>query len=137
MQSKICLNCQLSKPLKMFSVKRNNILVFLERCRACRKLAKPFQRFWKKLSPEIRERNRMTRRARLANSPVIIPFTKSEIIKRDGLNCYLCGELLTVKTSTVDHFIPLSRGGFHCASNARIACRPCNNAKYNKIETEY
>jgi 5-methylcytosine-specific restriction endonuclease McrA len=134
MNLKNCEKCGLEKPLKMFAVKRNGTWLFVVRCRACRKLAKPFHRFWRKLSPEIRERNRMARRARAANSPVIIPFTKSEIIKRDGLNCYLCGKFLTFKSATIDHVIPLSRGGFHCASNAKIACRRCNNEKYNKIE---
>lgn len=133
MKAKICKNCLLEKPLKMFVVKRGDVWVYVERCRACRKTAKPFQRFWKKLSPEQLDKNRMARRARLANSPVVIPFSKSEIIKRDGLNCYLCGKLLTYQTATIDHVIPLSRGGFHCPNNAKIACKPCNNEKYNKI----
>ena len=136
MQSRICKNCEQSKPLKMFVASRNGVYVYLERCRACRVLAKPFQRFWKKLSPENRERNRMTRRARLAGCSVIIPFTKSEIIRRDGLNCYICGKELTVSTATIDHVIPISRGGYHCPNNAKIACKPCNNAKYNKIEND-
>lgn len=75
----------------------------------------------------------MVRRAKEFNCPVIIPFSKREIIRRDGLNCYLCGELLTEKNATIDHFIPLSKGGFHCPSNARIACLKCNQRKNNKL----
>jgi len=90
-------------------------------------------KFWRKLSPEIQEKHRMSRRARLLNCPVIIPFTKLEIIRRDGLNCYLCGKLLTIKTTTIDHVIPLSKGGFHCPNNAKIACLKCNQKKYNKL----
>lgn len=136
MKTKICPNCQQSRSVSSFVIKNGNGWIQLSRCFVCRKLAKPFQRFWKKLSPEIRDKNRMTRRARLAGCSVIIPFTKQEIIRRDGLNCYLCGELLTVKTATIDHVIPISKGGYHCPNNARIACKPCNNAKYNKIENE-
>ncbi|HEY0050788.1 MAG TPA: HNH endonuclease [Pyrinomonadaceae bacterium] len=137
MNTKICKNCQLEKPLQMFAVKRGDFWSYAERCRPCRKLAKPFQRFWKPLSPEICERNKMTRRARLAGASVIIPFTKAEIIRRDGLNCYLCGKLLTYKSATIDHVIPLSRGGYHAPSNAKIACFPCNRAKYNKNLQEF
>lgn len=79
----------------------------------------------------------MTRRARLAGCSVIIPFTKSEIIKRDGLNCYLCKKLLTEKTATIDHIIPLSRGGFHCPNNVKIACLKCNQTKTNKELKEF
>jgi 5-methylcytosine-specific restriction endonuclease McrA len=133
MKTKFCKNCQLEKPLNMFVVKRGCFWTYAERCRPCRKLAKPFQRFWKPLKPEIREKNLMTRRARLAGASVIIPFTKSEIIRRDGLNCYLCGKLLTYQTATIDHVIPLSQGGFHCPNNAKIACKNCNSSKGNKV----
>lgn len=129
MKTLICKNCRLEKPLQMF-IRRG---VIFERCRACRAVSKPFERFWKKLSPEIRERNRMANRARKLNCSIVIPFTKREIVNRDGLNCYLCGLLLTFKSATIDHVIPLSRGGWHCPSNARIACLKCNQKKNNSL----
>ncbi len=129
---KVCSNCHLEKPLKFFITKRCGVWAYVERCKPCRQVRKPFERFWKKLSPEIRERNRMTNRARKLNCSVVIPFTKREIVNRDGLNCYLCNQLLTFHSATIDHFIPLSRGGWHCPSNARIACLKCNQRKYNK-----
>ena len=135
--TKICKNCLLSKPTKMFVVKKCGSWVYVERCKPCRQLAKPFKRFWKKLSPEVRDKNAMARRARMMNCKIIIPFTRREIVLRDGLNCYLCGELLTEKTLTIDHFIPLSRGGWHCPSNARICCKPCNQKKSDKIPNDY
>lgn len=74
----------------------------------------------------------MINRARTLNCPVIIPFTRMEIIKRDGLSCYLCGKILTYETATIDHVIPLSKGGFHCPNNVKIACLKCNQEKSNK-----
>ncbi len=133
---KICSNCRLPKPLKMFVVKRCGVWAYIERCKPCRAASKPFRKFWKPLTPEQRERNRMASRARKLNCSVIIPFTKREIIFRDGLNCYLCGKLLTEKTATIDHVKPLSRGGFHCPNNAKIACKPCNQKKTNKELSE-
>lgn len=85
--------------------------------------------YWRKKSKAKREMSRLAFRAREMKCPVIIPFTKAEIIKRDGLNCYLCGKLLTEKQVTIDHLVPLSKGGFHCPSNARIACLKCNQEK--------
>lgn len=88
--------------------------------------------YWRTKSKSKREMSRLAYRARQINCPVIIPFTKAEIIKRDGLNCYICDILLTPKQVTIDHFIPLSKGGFHCPSNARIACLKCNQEKSDK-----
>ena len=89
--------------------------------------------YWRKKSKAKREMSRLAYRARQLKCPVIIPFTKAEIIKRDGLICYLCQKVLTIKQATVDHFIPLSKGGFHCPSNARIACLKCNRDKSDKV----
>jgi len=132
MKVKICNNCLIEKPIKLFVKKRNGVFVYIERCRPCRAVARPFQRFWKKLSPENREKNRMANRARKLGCSVVIPFTKREIILRDGLNCYICKEVLTEKSATIDHVIALTNGGFHCPSNARIACLKCNQRKSNK-----
>lgn len=40
--------------------------------------------------------------------------------------CAYCEE---AKARTIDHVIPLSRGGAHCADNVVPACRPCNSRK--------
>lgn len=88
--------------------------------------------YWRKKSKKRREMSRLAFRARQMKCPVIIPFTKAEIIKRDGLNCYLCGIELSEKHVTIDHLIPLLKGGFHCPSNARIACLKCNQEKGSK-----
>lgn len=53
---------------------------------------------------------RMARIARKKGCQIIVPFTKAEIIKRDGLNCYLCGRRLTEKEVVMEHILPpLSR----------------------------
>lgn len=133
MQNKICKNCLTEKPIRLFAFRtRRGDWITAETCRVCRSEKRKYHRFWKPLTAEQRDKNRMTRRAKLAGSPVIIPFTKKEIIRRDGLNCYICGKLLTYETATIDHFIPLSKGGFHCPSNARIACEKCNKSKGNR-----
>ena len=43
--------------------------------------------------------------------------------------CYLCGKPLTYETATVDHVVPLSRGGMDAPHNWALACHECNAAK--------
>ena len=63
-------------------------------------------------------------------------ITLDKLIERDGLTCYLCGK--TCDTSdkrwgsfgpdypTIDHVVPLSKGGTHTWDNVRVACGECN-----------
>ena len=50
-----------------------------------------------------------------------------EIIARDGDMCFICKEPFGKKEKkTLDHWIPLSKGGTWNVSNLRIAHRQCN-----------
>jgi 5-methylcytosine-specific restriction endonuclease McrA len=53
------------------------------------------------------------------------------------LDCRYCGEPLTKYEATVDHIIPLDRGGKSENCNFGIACEDCNNSKGNMTEEEY
>ena len=75
------------------------------------------------------------RRARIRSAPVIERISRSAIIQRDGARCYLCGRELTLREVTLDHVIPLARGGSHTADNLRVACRPCNSRKGARLVT--
>lgn len=43
--------------------------------------------------------------------------------------CHWCPTILTLDASTVDHVIPLHRGGLDNANNRVLACEPCNNRR--------
>jgi hypothetical protein len=51
--------------------------------------------------------------------------------------CWYCNCLLTEKTSSWDHVVPLSRGGSERPSNLVAACRRCNSSKGNKTIPEW
>jgi 5-methylcytosine-specific restriction endonuclease McrA len=53
-------------------------------------------------------------------------------------SCYWCNENFseTLKP-TIDHFIPLSRGGKHEVENLVHSCRFCNSRKNNKLPNEF
>lgn len=47
--------------------------------------------------------------------------------------CWMCACLLTRGTASVDHLHPKSKGGRDRADNYRLACKPCNSARGNKV----
>lgn len=56
-----------------------------------------------------------------------------------GGQCYLCKLLYRKNTpaNTIDHVIPLSRGGANWPANLRPACTSCNASKGDKTLQEY
>lgn len=84
------------------------------------------------------EQSRRNRRARLAEVDRD-PYTTASIAERDECICGLCGEVvdLSVKwpatgAATVDHILPLSRGGDDTLSNVQLAHALCNLRKSNR-----
>lgn len=73
-------------------------------------------------------------------------FPKSLVYQRDNYICQLCSEpvLRTVqyrksdgkihmKSPTIDHIIPMSKGGDHTPHNCQTACFGCNSKKGNRM----
>lgn len=77
------------------------------------------------------------RRARQRNAPQIERINRKAIIERDNWTCYLCGIVCTRNNVTLDHVVPLFRGGTHTANNLRVACRSCNCSKGAKPLHEF
>lgn len=50
--------------------------------------------------------------------------------------CYWCSNK-RAKEYTVDHYVPLSKGGRHIIGNLVIACRPCNVRKNAKDPLDF
>jgi 5-methylcytosine-specific restriction endonuclease McrA len=76
------------------------------------------------------------KRARKAGCQVIDRVERDAVLMRDGYACYLCGIDTSIATSpfdpgsaTVDHVVPLSKGGEHTMANVRCACLGCNSSK--------
>jgi len=81
----------------------------------------------------VKSRGSARRRNAKRNAQGLITPTVDAVAARDGLKCYLCGKTCYrgngVGGATVDHLVPVSKGGLHCMSNAALACRSCNSAK--------
>ena len=66
----------------------------------------------------------------------IEPVSRQAITRRDGCTCYMCGRRIGKRELVIDHIVPLARGGPHCESNLRVACRLCNARKGDKLIVE-
>ena len=53
------------------------------------------------------------------------------LIDRDGYRCAHCG---AYEDLTIDHIMPLSKGGTDDLDNLRLLCRACNSSKGDKTE---
>ena len=65
-------------------------------------------------------------------------FSGDDLIAKfdmQGGRC-LCGADLCINW-TVDHIVPISRGGTHWPDNIQLLCSPCNNAKGRKMMAEW
>lgn len=56
-----------------------------------------------------------------------------KLIERDGNKCYLCNNETTFEVNhthnkypTIEHVIPIAKGGTHSWDNVKVACRECN-----------
>ena len=52
-----------------------------------------------------------------------------------GYRCAFCGD--DERQLTVDHIIPLSRGGGNWSFNIRPLCAPCNRTKESQLDAEF
>lgn len=72
-------------------------------------------------------------------------WSRRAVLQRDQHTCAYCGlrpgdkqraRILTVRDFTVDHILPLSRGGKNTWSNTVCACYFCNQRKGNRTPHE-
>ncbi|WP_442942665.1 HNH endonuclease [Nostoc sp.] len=67
--------------------------------------------------------------------PQQMRYRKKLLIERYGYCCFWCSCDLTPLTITIDHYIPLSKGGSNELKNLRLACLPCNQRRGDSLPT--
>jgi 5-methylcytosine-specific restriction endonuclease McrA len=65
-----------------------------------------------------------------------VKFSRHNIYMRDGNRCQYCGHKFTSSELSLDHVIPLSRGGTSSWDNVVCACLACNVKKGNRTPAE-
>lgn len=93
------------------------------------------QRLYYLNNPEVFERHRAVRRARLAGVERA-DYTRREIYERDGGTCRGCTKSLPYEKGgfQIDHIVPISLGGPDTPANVQLMCPKCNRAKWAKLD---
>lgn len=88
---------------------------------------------WNRRNPEYKRASEQRRRsAKIGNG--VFEISKKEISKIISSACVACG---SYDKMTMDHIIPLSRGGKHSIGNLQPLCFSCNSSKNNRTMTEW
>lgn len=61
-----------------------------------------------------------------------VRLSRQNIFLRDSHTCQYCRAKFSEKRLTIDHVVPLSKGGRHEWTNVVTACSSCNNKKGDK-----
>ena len=64
-----------------------------------------------------------------------IPLDK--IYTRDRGICGICGKVVHISKASIDHIVPISKGGAHDFSNVQLAHLKCNLKKGSRSMEEY
>ena len=84
---------------------------------------------WRKDNPTKITEYAQERRARILNAPVVERIDRKAIIARDRSICHICGKHIIPTEMSLDHLVPLARGGSHAAQNLACAHRRCNSQR--------
>jgi 5-methylcytosine-specific restriction endonuclease McrA len=83
------------------------------------------------------------RRMRMEQARTAETFTPREVHMRDQWTCQLCRQPIDPEvawpdpmSASVDHIVPLSRGGQHSLINVQSAHLGCNSSKGDRIEVD-
>lgn len=103
---------------------------------------------WLKLAP-LNEEEVIHTRTRMVRMPTVLiacnfarvpkrrpKFNLQNIAQRDGHRCQYTGRLLKRDEWSLDHVVPLSRGGADAPDNVVLADKRVNNRKGNKLPVE-
>jgi 5-methylcytosine-specific restriction endonuclease McrA len=69
----------------------------------------------------------------------VADVNRLQIFKRDRLICHICGKKTDPRKSaphpkapTIDHIVPIAKGGTHEPANVATACFMCNATKSDR-----
>jgi len=105
--------------------------------------ARAWKNAYRLRNPELAHAHRHNRRARMKNAEGrldkrMIQQVYEDNVKRFGqLTCYLCFQPVSFADASIDHRVPIARGGSNLYENLQIAHLTCNLRKNKRTEAEY
>ena len=91
---------------------------------------------WSKNNPDKKLHYGNVRRAMKMGAGSVDCSNKIAELRKEK-KCHWCSGRITPKNFTVDHVIPLIRGGLHAPENLVAACRSCNCSKNRRLPNEW
>ena len=107
--TRACSKCGRDLPLSSYPP--SSVRIGGWNCRACR-------------TPAKRANDIRRRRAKAATQVDVVDI--NVVAQRDGWCCGICGKRVTRATWSLDHIVPLSKGGGHTYENVVLAHLACN-----------
>jgi len=157
---KVCTKCKVLKDLADFNISKRNIDNRRSDCKQCeyaqkrawviknrerlnikrrnransieqkQKIAERVKK-WKKLHPDKKKAYQVQRRSKIKN--LITDLTTSQWDEIKSFYNYCCAYCGKETKLTIDHVIPIAKGGHHTANNVVPACLSCNSSKGVKM----
>lgn len=94
-------------------------------------------------SPRCGRRAGKDKRRALERQAFVAPVSRHQVYERDHWTCQLCREPVArdqvvphPQAPTLDHVIPLARGGTHEPANVQLAHYLCNSIKTDRIDLD-
>ena len=88
-------------------------------------------RRWRMANPD-KVRDRKARRYAREHGRTAERVALSVLFTRDAGRCGLCGKPVQMGTASIDHIIPLARGGEHTYRNTQLAHLDCNRRRQHR-----
>lgn len=140
--SQSCANKK-ARNIQIKNIKRNPKLMDCESCGMPFEYAEYAGSFKRKYcdvcGPRL-ERDRLRRRRKITRNKAIEKIVDVHIYARDNWVCQICGEHVNEHiewpdpmSSSLDHIIPISKGGEHIKVNVQLAHLGCNSRKWNRL----
>jgi hypothetical protein len=142
--TRTCSSCDERKPLSSYYKSKLCALGHRATCIKCCRMREGLRRAE---VPDTYTAIYAAKRARKASALVDAGISHGALRARDGDQCYYCettmdftpgklGVWNPIKAS-IEHLMPLSRGGAHSFDNTVLACLQCNVRKHAKTEEEW
>lgn len=101
--------------------------------------AREYARRWRRLHPDEVRSHAAARRAR-RKAATTETFSVAEIFERDSWTCHICKTAIdsTLRfpdpgSASLDHVVPLIKGGAHSRSNCAASHLFCNISKKDRV----